>query len=236
MIIAGVICALFAAVVQTIVHAILKSGGDRLALRTVTCMVAGTAVLPLACVVPPPQGELVWWLALSVVVHVTYQLVLIQAYKAFDFSVAYPLARGVVPIATALAGAALLGDRLSLLTGVGIVVVSGGLLIAASSTRLQWAGSAAAVIAGLLTATYSIVDAKGMRVAPDPATFIVWFFLLEGLALSLVSLGWYRRQLLERLWDQPRLGIASGLLSVLAYSASLTAFKLLLWEPRRRFI
>ena len=41
------------------------------------------------------------------------------------------------------------------------------------------AALALAVLTGVITAAYTVYDAFAIRVAEDPMTFIVWFFLLE---------------------------------------------------------
>lgn len=227
MVMVGITAALFAATIQTLVHAMLKGGRDKLAIRTLTGMVEAALLLPFCFFVPLPTAELSVWLAASVGLHVAYQLTLIEAYKASDFSVAYPLARGIVPITTGIAGALLLGDRITPATLAGIIIVSSGLLLTASSARLSFIGGGAALCAGLITASYSLVDAQGMRVAENAVTFVVWFFVLEGILITLAAMAFYRQELALRLKSERRIGLMSGMLSVVSYSASLTAFKLL---------
>lgn len=224
---AGVLAALFAATMQTVVHAVLKAGEDKLALRAVIGAVGVPLMLPVCILAPVPTPAVFAWLAASVLTHVVYQLVLIEAYKASDFSVAYPLARGIVPVMTSLLGVVLLGDALTPLSIAGIIAVTGGMLLTATSAPLRGFALIAALAAGLLTATYSFVDASGMRTAPNPVTFICWFFVLEGMAMLLVAAALRGRQLFHRLVLQGRTGVFSGVLTVMCYSASLIAFTLL---------
>ncbi len=106
----GVAAALFSALTQAIAHAVLKAGRDKLMVRGLIAATCAVAVLPFAFVVRPPEGWLWGWLALSSALHVGYQLVLIRAYETDDFSVAYPLARGVAPVATTVLGALFLAQ------------------------------------------------------------------------------------------------------------------------------
>src|SRR3546814_945219 len=94
------------------------------------------------------------WLAIACVLHTSYQFVLIRAYEANDFAVAYPVARGVAPITTAILGVALLGDSLTVASLLGIALVSGGILLVALGRSIAVAGLIAAGIAGLLTTAY----------------------------------------------------------------------------------
>src|SRR3546814_17141163 len=64
---------------------------------------------------------------------------------------AYPVARGVAPITTAILGGALLGDSLTVASLLGIALVSGGILLVALGRSIAVAGLIAAGIAGLLT-------------------------------------------------------------------------------------
>lgn len=222
----GILAAIISALLQAIVHGIWKTAGDKLVIRAVIGGCEALLVLPLLFFLPLPTRDLWVWLCLSVITHIIYQLVLIKAYEGLDFSVAYPLARGTVPVVTAVLGILVLGDSLSLIGFLSIVMISVGLLILAWRNRPKFAALLSALAAGLLTSAYSLVDAYGVRVAEAPMVFIVWFFLLEGVVIMTVAL-WRRGAALSGLIrTEGRAGVVGAILSVIGYGAVLLAFSI----------
>jgi drug/metabolite transporter (DMT)-like permease len=106
----------------------------------------------------------VWWVAASGTVHLPYCWFLARAYAHGDFSLVYPLARGGGALIAAFGGVVLLGDRLSPLGIVSIVVVCAGLTLLAGSSAMHARSAmvAAAVVAATIGA-YSVIDAHGVR-------------------------------------------------------------------------
>ena len=180
----GLLAALISAGLQASVHGVWKAAGDKLVIRAIIGCVEAVLVLPLLWFVPLPSAQLWGWLLLSVAIHLVYQLILIEAYRNLDFSVAYPLARGMAPVAAAILGVAFLGDRLPHGALVGILLVTSGLVLLTFGVKLRWVGLLSALSAGLLTSVYSVIDAQGARLATNLSTFIVWFFTLEGWVYS----------------------------------------------------
>lgn len=222
----GLLLALASAITTACAHALLKSGGDRMAVRLVLGLTQTAIALPVVLWLPLPGAELWPWLAASAVVHVLYQLVLIKAYDSADFSVAFPLARGVAPLATAMLGVLWLGDRLTLVSWLGVAIVSAALILMAARGRIATAGLAAALCAGLLTTAYTLIDAAGVRAAPEPLHFIGWFFLLDGLALIPIALTLRGPRVLKAARVEWRKGVAAGVVSVLAFGSALWALAL----------
>src|SRR3546814_7570070 len=132
-------------------HALLKAGKDKLAVRALIGAVGTLALLPFSFFVPLPTLTMLPWLAIACVLHTSYQFFLLRAYEANDFAVAYPVARGVAPITTAILGGALLGASPTVASLLGIALVSGGILLVALGRSIAVAGLIAAGIAGLLT-------------------------------------------------------------------------------------
>lgn len=100
---------------------------------------------------PLPRGH---WpvLAAFIVFGTLSQVCLFRSCKLSDFSLAYPVARGVVPLAMALLGVVWLGDQLTTEAIGGILAITLGILSLAickgGMTRHGWA--AASHRAGLL--------------------------------------------------------------------------------------
>ncbi len=223
----GVAAALFSALAQATAHALLAKGTDKLLIRGIIGVTTLLAVLPFIPFVPLPSAELWWWLLASGALHAVYQLVLIRAYEGEDFSVAFPLARGIVPLATGILGVAYLGDELSRSALIGIIIVSAGLLYIASARRPAYAGMLAALLAGLLTTAYTVLDAYAVRLDPVLWTFVVWFFVFDGLIMGSIVLLWRGKKLKGALAAEWKPGLQAGLASLLGFSAALIALRLI---------
>jgi len=226
-VIKGAALALTAAVSGAVAHAMLKSGRDKLVIRGLVGLTGGLLVLPFTLVVSFPTPALWPWLVFASALHTIYQLVLVRAYDAADFSVAYPLARGVVPVSTALLGIVLLGDRLDVIAWIGVVTVTAGLLLISLRRAAKWAGLQWAAAAGLLTTTYTIVDGHAVRLAPDAATFIVWFYILDGATMFPLAALLRRGRMAALIRAEGMKGVTAGVVSFVTYSSALGALRLL---------
>lgn len=222
----GIALALVSSLTTASAHALLKAGKDKLAVRALIGAV-GTVVLASVCFfVPLPTNSLIPWLLAASALHTTYQLVLIRAYEASDFAVAYPIARGIAPIATAILGMALLGDQITAGTIVGVGLVSAGILMVAIGRTIAAGGLIAAGIAGLLTTTYTIVDAHAIRIAPSAMTFVAWFFLLDGIIMFPIFATLRRGRVTSLLRSEGRQGFMAGVTSLVSFGSALTALRL----------
>lgn len=221
----GILLALVSSVTTAVAHALLKAGKDKLAVRALIGAVGTMSMLPVCLFVPLPTPEMIPWLAFANVLHTAYQLVLIRAYEANDFTVAYPIARGTAPIATALLGLLLLGDSITILGLLGIVLVSVGIILLAVGRSIAGVGLIAAGIAGLLTTAYTLVDAYAIRLAPMAMTFVAWFFLLDGLIMFPIFAIARRGRIIALLRSEGRQGLLAGLTSLVSFGAALLAFR-----------
>lgn len=222
----GVLLALLSSVTTASAHALLKAGKDKLAVRALIGAVGTFALLPFCFLVPLPTLPMLPWLAAAAALHTSYQLVLIRAYEANDFAVAYPIARGVAPIATAILGVALLGDRITVASLLGIALISGGILLVAVGRSIAVAGLIAASIAGLLTTAYTVVDAHAIRLAPVAMTFVAWFFLLDGIIMFPIFAYARRGRVIPLLRSEGRQGLIAGVASLISFGAALFALLL----------
>ncbi|MDQ6480127.1 DMT family transporter [Dyadobacter sp. LHD-138] len=132
------------------------------------------------------RGEVIWsqalsWFSLSSsVLHLAYYTVLQKGYRSADLSVVYPLARGSGPLFSSVAAILFLGERLSLLTTLGLLlIIAGVLLITGLSLKKEENGKIATgliygVLTGLFIALYTIND-----------TIAVKFYAVSPLTLTL---------------------------------------------------
>lgn len=166
----------------------------------------------------------------SALVHVVYSLVLQKGYRASDFSIVYPLARGSGPLFSVFGAMVVLGESPSLLGWLGILVILAGIFLI-SGFRHTLTGSSPKVrsglfwgiITGLSIATYTVIDGwavKTLGVAP-----VLYYFL--GLALRTAVLAPQALRNPAEIgtqWRQNRRYIlAVGVLSPLAYTLVLFA-------------
>ncbi|HLZ55712.1 MAG TPA: DMT family transporter [Ktedonosporobacter sp.] len=89
--------------------------------------------------------------------HIAYFLFLQRGYAAGDLSLAYPLARGVAPLISALGAILLLGERPSIVALAGIVLLLGGVIfLVGNPLRIlkQGAGARVAIGYALLTSLF----------------------------------------------------------------------------------
>lgn len=207
-------------------HALLKSGQDKLAMQAWTQGTPVLLALPFVPLVGLPEPQILPWLAAGWVLHTIYYLVLVWSYNVSDYSVAFPIARGIIPIVTTLFGIMLLGDALSLVSVAGIVIVSGGIFLISFNQGISRSGLMAAGLAGVINAAFSLVDAKGMRVAESPANFLVWYYIIDGISMPLLFALRNRGRVREAATADARSGVTSGVLAIFAFLPTLIAFRL----------
>ena len=230
-----------AAVLHATWNTLLKTSGDPL--RTaVRLQLIGTLVLaPIAFVawlangrpgVPPPVLVLV---TISGVLEAIYFLALTSAYRRGDLSLVYPLARGSAPLLAVVVGVVVLGERLPLVSGIGVACLMAGVLAVGRPGRvLREAGAhdrgavGFALLTGASIASYSAVD----RVAVQQVEPWLYGGLLAVIATALLGgsvvvgrrLGWVTPS------DGPapslrRDGVA-GIISLGAYLLILVAYSI----------
>jgi uncharacterized membrane protein len=226
--------ALFSAVTLAAANLSVKMGSDILVARAVLSVSAGLLVLPAAFLVPLPDAPVWAALALAAPAHFFYQMCLVQAMQRGELSLVFPVMRGAAPLLTALAAFLLLGETLSPLALAGLVAATGALFAFAAPPGgvllrhhpdLGVLGWALATAVGV--ALYNVADARGVRLAAEPFTYIVWIFLLDAIGITAAALLRRRRALVRAVAEKWRFGVAAGVLSILSYGSAVYAFSLI---------
>ncbi len=225
-IIGGLALAGISAVASSSAHALLKSSADKFAIQAWSSIIGLVIALPFIFWTGLPEPVIVPWLFVGWVLHTIYYMVLVWSYNASDFSVAYPIARGIVPILAAILGITLLGDRLDPLSIAGIVIISGGIMMLSLNQGITRSGLIAAGIAGLLNTCFTLVDAKAMRLAADPMNFLVWYYIADGISMPLLFAMREKRKVLKVAAMHTRTGIAAGIMALFAFLPALIAFRI----------
>lgn len=207
-------------------HAMVKAGRDKLAVQVWIRLVGLCFALPFVIASPLPSARMWPWLVLAAASHAVYQALLVGSYRANAFAAAYPIARGTGLLLTALGGLLLLGERMPAGQVAGIALVAAGIFAIARVGRLHRSGLLLAIATGTLTAVYSIVDAKAMRMSPAIGTFLGWFFLLD--AIGMPALFLLRRKggtRVAQLRSEWRTGLWGAVGALVAFVPALIAYR-----------
>jgi drug/metabolite transporter (DMT)-like permease len=225
---------LFSAVTLATVNFAVKLGADILVGRAILSCSAALLIAPAALFVPLPDARTWGALALAVPAHFFYQMCLVQAMRRGDLSLVFPVMRGLAPLLTAVTAWIALGQALSALEWLALGVATAAIIAFALPPRgrgLRDHPDAAALGWAVLTAVgvalYNATDARGVNLAPDPLTFIVWLFLVDPICITLTAVLRRRGQLVAAIRPQWRSAVAAGALSILSFGASLYAMSLI---------
>lgn len=211
--------------IHAIVNAIIKGGRDKAAARALTDAAAALILLPALPFVALPHGA--WgWLAASVLAHGVYLYALVRAYERADLSTAYPVLRGTAPVLTALVTIGVLGDPASGWDVIGIMLIAGAMFLLVAGRHLDRASLGWSLLTGATIAIYTVIDARGVRVAPASASYIVWLFVLMGAVTPVMFAVATRGGIFRSAREQWRPGVIAGALSIVTYGLALSAFAL----------
>ena len=238
---------LAAAAIHASWNALTKRAQDQLAFLWSSVSLATVVLLPVGWAWLPPDGvpRAAWpFLVASSAIHAVYFYVLGRAYGSGEFSLVYPIARGLGVALVPVAALFVLDERPSPLGALGVLLVVAGIVginlssaglsaagrgaaglgAAASSRRLMSAGTGWALVTGLSIAAYSLVDKAGVaRLHPVPYIAI----LGVGMSLLLVPALVRRRAALAREWRTNwRAILVASTLNLTSYLLVLFAFRL----------
>jgi len=216
---------LFAALLHAGWNALVKSSSDK-ALDTALIHLAGSLVaLPLLWLVGLPPAAAWPFILASVAIHIGYYISLTGAYTHGDLGLTYPLMRGTPPLLVALSAATLLGEPLSLLSWLGVLAVSCGVLALGLSRHALDAPRAVgfALANAVLIAAYTLVDAIGARTSGNALQYVVALFVFDGWPFALLVLARRGRAVA---WPYAR---RRAPLALLGATASLGSYGIALW-------
>jgi drug/metabolite transporter (DMT)-like permease len=207
-----------------------------------TVLYAPIAVAALLIVRPRLTGEAWLFVAGNGVLHLSYLLALLRAYRAGDLSVVYPVARGTGPMLAALAAIVLLGERPTPLAYVGIALIGIGVFSLAGAggqaegadgsisgerpgggVHLSGAGVGWGLVTGGVIAVYTVWDKHAVSALALPALFYDWAGGVV-LTIGLLPFAARGRDEVRAVWsDHRREALVVAVLSPLAYILVLTA-------------
>lgn len=179
---------------------------------------------------PAISGGAVVWILGSGVLKTSYSLFLQRAYRAGDFSLIYPLARGTGPLLSTLAAITVLGERPSALALAGGLVIVAAIFFLTDGTKLLHQDRAHlrqaigyGVVSGVFIAAYTLWDRHGVAAMNVPPVLYDAGTAFTQLAL-LSPFAWRRRAEVAVEWrDKKRWAFGVAVLSPVAYVLVLTA-------------
>jgi drug/metabolite transporter (DMT)-like permease len=211
--------------IHAVVNAMIKGGGNRMVQMALASGSSTLFVLPFVPFVDLPSGA--WgWLAVAMVVHIIYFICLVRALDAGDLSSAYPVFRGIAPLITLGASFALLGEHVTVSSGIGIALIAGGMFLMIRGKHLDRKTLTWSLATGVMIAAYTLIDAAGVRAAPNPASFIVWLFFLMGIVSMAVLPLLARSEFAAAARVQWKNALIAGALSVVTFGTALMALSM----------
>jgi drug/metabolite transporter (DMT)-like permease len=215
-----------AALAHAIWNAMIKSSRNVLLDTTLVVFFAGAVTAPFLLVVSLPLAAAWPYIIASMVLHLGYYVALVGAYRAGDLSHGYPIMRGIAPLIVSVCALAWLGEAPTPTIWAGVLLICGGVL---SLGFVGWHWSQSRVSLGwalcnaLIIASYTLVDAAGVRAAGKPESYVVWLFALDALPFSLLIFILKKQELVpyaRQFWLR---GLIGGALSAGAYGVVLWA-------------
>ncbi len=178
-----------------------------------------------------------WLLLASIAAHILYFALLSRAYSRGDLSLVYPIARGIGPMLIPILAVLILGESMALPAALGISSIVSGIflvswwgrfraLLARPLDLLRDGGVRYAILTGLTTTSYTLVDKQGVeQIQP----FLYMYLLTLGSALGMYPyiLSRYGTAIVSNEWKRNKGDIlAASVLTFLGYGLALTAFSL----------
>jgi drug/metabolite transporter (DMT)-like permease len=225
---------LTAAILHAGWNALAKRARDQFAFLCLALGLGGLGFLPVTLMTVPPGGvpSTAWpYVIATVVLHTLYFYALGRSYRSGEFSLVYPVARGLGVALVPVLAVAVLDERPSAAGALGIALVVVGIV------ALQWIGrprtggrlrlgpgTGWALLTGLTIAGYALVDKAGVaRLHPVPYIGLMFagsFALLLPAALT-------RLDRVGREWTENwRAVLAASAMTLTAYLLVLFAFRL----------
>ncbi|MCC0014679.1 MAG: EamA family transporter [Rhodobiaceae bacterium] len=219
---------IFAAALHAGWNATLKLRTDRASAVVLLSIMQAVIALPLLAFVQQPAQQAWAWIAGAAALHSGYKLMLIRAYAHADLTQAYPVARGTAPLIVAAFSYVALSESLSLTGTLAVGLISAGILLIAlaggKQARMQPRGLMFALATAGFTASYTLFDATGARVAGTASGFILWMVIGDALLMCCYAL--FTRGAATLAAMRPALvsGTAAGAMSLGSYWIAVWAF------------
>jgi uncharacterized membrane protein len=180
-----------AAFLHALWNVLLAGSRDTVVATGALLLFAAVMLAPAALLVGGElSSEALPFVAASAALELVYFVLLSRAYRGGELGVVYPVARGTAPVLVLGAAAVGLGNGVSWLAALGVLLVAAGVLrYGLSGARAGSRDLAFGLVIGVPIAGYTLVDSEGLHHAdPLPYLFLVASLVCvaynTGLALS----------------------------------------------------
>jgi multidrug transporter EmrE-like cation transporter len=167
---------LASALIHAAWNALVKTGGDEALMMALMTAVTGVIALIGVTLTDAPDVRSWPFIATSVFIHAAYIVLLVKSYQAGELSHVYPLARGAARLLVALGAFAFAAERITPVGGLGVLLISAGVMSLALAGGGRSIDGRKAAALGLLTgvsiAAYTVVDGLGIRASGTPLGYI----------------------------------------------------------------
>ena len=184
----------------------------------------GISVLVIALVVPAVltwrvEGAAVPFIVISGMLELVYVVLLVAAYRRFELSVVYPVARGLAPVTVLILSVIVAASVPSAGEVVGVLTVATGVLLVRGHVRGSLGGLGAGALIAAVIAGYTVADRYGIQHA-NAAPYLMLVMLGPAIAYP-VLVG--RKRCLSAVGPAT---VAIGIASATAYLLVLLALRL----------
>lgn len=223
--------AALAALISAMAHAgmalFTKRAEDTLTFRGVSMVFSALWLSPVLFLFPLPGWEVWRFLLMGAGLIWAFNMLMISAFRRGSMNLVYPVMRGAAPAIAGLFAFVFLGEPLSPLAIIGLSVASAAIIAFAWPERGGAPKAAAlgfALSAAVMTASYTVNDASGVRAAGSALIYAAWFFVLS--AIALVGTAWIRRgdQLIRVARSELRRGFYASFFNITTYGLALYAY------------
>ncbi|EAP89490.1 hypothetical protein OA2633_09499 [Oceanicaulis sp. HTCC2633] len=223
--------AALAALISAMAHAgmalFTKRAEDTLTFRGVSMVFSALWLSPVLFLFPLPGWEVWRFLLMGAGLIWAFNMLMISAFRRGSMNLVYPVMRGAAPAIAGLFAFVFLGEPLSPLAIIGLSVASAAIIAFAWPERSGAPKAAAlgfALSAAVMTASYTVNDASGVRAAGSALIYAAWFFVLS--AITLVGTAWIRRgdQLIRVARSELRRGFYASFFNITTYGLALYAY------------
>ena len=159
-----------------------KQAKDKLVFRGLTLGFVGLAFLPWLLTQPLPPWEVWRFLLAGAAVIWVFNMLLIAAFTEGEMNLAYPVMRGSAPALAAIVAFVFLEETVSpgQMLGLGIATTALiGFAWPEKDGKPKLKIILLALAAACMTATYSVIDAAGVRESGRILVYLGWFFVLS---------------------------------------------------------
>ncbi len=215
-----------AAFLHALWNSLLKVGTSRMGAMVILSIGEVPIGAAVVLAMPPLDWVVAPWVLAAGCAHFFYKLFLTFAYERGDLSRVYPIARGSAPLMVGLVSPLFLPDVITPMEFAGIAVLGFGILMMAQGVFASGENRRLipfALGSACATATYTLIDGQGARVAGDAVAYIAWVFVVDGLFFAVGMLLWKGWDVLPRQRRAWGVGMIAAAASYGAYAVSVWA-------------